>query len=98
MKPIANISELIDLLKKKPLSSLGCIIALHVDEHEIILDGVSGEVHQQPMVADCTVITTMNDISDIIAGKLDPSAAFVMGKIQIEGDLTKAMRLQTLLT
>lgn len=98
MKPIVNINELIELLRKKPVSSLGCVISLQVDDHEIVLDGVSGEVHQQKVAADCTVKTTINDISDIIAGKLDPSAAFMMGKIQVEGDLTKAMRLQTLLT
>lgn len=98
MKPIVNINELIELLRKKSVSSLGCVISLQVDDHEIVLDGVSGEVHQQKVAADCTVKTTINDISDIISGKLDPSAAFMMGKIQVEGDLTKAMRLQTLLT
>ena len=95
MKPIVNINELIELLRKKPVSSLGCVISLQVDDHEIVLDGVSGEVHQQKVAADCTVKTTINDISDIIAGKLTHQQTDGQDKLKV---ILLAMRLQTLLT
>ena len=98
MKPLESIEELIQLLEKKPLCSLGCIIALDVDGNRIVLDGNEGKVHQNATNADCSVSTTLADISDILEGKLDPTAAFMMGKITVEGDLAVAMKLQTFLT
>jgi acyl-CoA dehydrogenase len=98
MKPIDNIHELVAILNKKSISSLGCVIALHIDEHVLILDGHQGKVIEGSASSDCQVITTLSDISDIISGKLDPTTAFMLGKIKVQGDLSKAMKLQTLLT
>ena len=98
MKPINSILELTTLLNKKPISSLGCVIALHIDEHVLILDGHQGNVVEGDVPSDCQVITTLSDISDVISGKLDPTTAFMLGKITVQGDLSKAMKLQTLLT
>lgn len=90
--------ELEALLNKKSISSLGCVIALYVDEHVLVLDGPQGKVLDHDKASDCQVITTLADISDIISGTLDPTTAFMLGKITVKGDLSKAIKLQTLLT
>ena len=87
MKAINNLDELRQILAKKPVSGLGCVIALKVDGEYIVLDGPSGSIHDDPVHADCIVSTTLANISDVLAGNLDPTAAYMMGKIEIDGDL-----------
>ena len=43
--------------------------------------------------ADCTVTISPEDLSDLLAGDLNPTAAFMSGKIQVEGDMSVAMKL-----
>ena len=43
--------------------------------------------------AEVTLIATADVFQDIIAGKLDPTSAFMSGKLRIEGDMGTAMRL-----
>lgn len=43
--------------------------------------------------ADCTVSISPDDLSDLLAGELNPTAAFMSGKIQVEGDMSVAMKL-----
>ncbi len=47
--------------------------------------------------ADCTMILTSEDFVAISDGTLDGMQAFMLGKIQVEGDMGLAMKLQTLL-
>jgi putative sterol carrier protein len=47
--------------------------------------------------ADCTIKLSLADFEDLIAGELSPTSAFMSGKIKIEGDMSVAMALQSLL-
>ena len=47
--------------------------------------------------ADCTIKLSLSDFEDLIAGELSPTSAFMSGKIKIEGDMSVAMALQSLL-
>jgi putative sterol carrier protein len=47
--------------------------------------------------ADCTIKLSLSDFEDLISGDLSPTSAFMSGKIKIEGDMSVAMALQSLL-
>ena len=47
--------------------------------------------------ADCTVGVSLEDLEAIVAGDLDPTAAFMQGKLKVEGDMAVAMKLSQLL-
>ena len=44
-----------------------------------------------------TISMAANDMVDMVTGKLDPTMAFMSGKIKIKGDMGLAMKLQTIL-
>lgn len=43
---------------------------------------------------DATFICTSDVLFKMISGKLDPVAAFTVGKLKVEGDLGKALKLK----
>jgi putative sterol carrier protein len=61
---------------------------VRVDEQGASSDG--GE-------ADCTITSDAETFQALLAGDLDPTAAFMSGKLSVEGDMGTAMRLASLL-
>ncbi len=47
--------------------------------------------------ADCTVKVSMDDFVQIAAGDLNPQMAFMSGKLRVEGDMSLAMQLGSIL-
>lgn len=47
--------------------------------------------------ADCTISAAMETFEEMFKGELDPTSAFMTGKIRIDGDMGAAMRLAQLL-
>jgi putative sterol carrier protein len=47
--------------------------------------------------AECTISAGMDTFHEMFQGDLDPTSAFMTGKIRIEGDMGAAMRLAQLL-
>lgn len=47
--------------------------------------------------SDCTIIASMETFQEMFEGQLDPTAAFMTGKIKIDGDMGVAMRMAQLL-
>jgi len=43
--------------------------------------------------ADCTISMSAQDFDDMIHGRLPPTAAFMEGKMRVDGDMGLAMRL-----
>ncbi len=43
--------------------------------------------------ANCTIGMTAGDFDDMIHGRLQPTAAFMQGKMQVDGDMGLAMKL-----
>ncbi len=65
----------------------------------IVLDGTSSpnSVSNDDKDADCTVGVALDDLKAMIAGDLDPMAAFSLGKLRIDGDMGVAMKLGSLM-
>ena len=57
----------------------------------IVIDGQSISTEDAP--ADCTIVLSLEDLEALISGDLNPTSAFMTGKIKIEGDMSVAMAL-----
>ena len=58
---------------------------------------VDGAVTTDDGDADCTISASLDTFQDMFNGELDPTAAFMTGKIKIDGDMSVAMKLGQLL-
>jgi hypothetical protein len=61
---------------------------------EWMLDLTFGNAAPEPK---CTVATKDSDAKEMASGKLNPQAAFMAGKMRVQGDMGLAMQLGTLL-
>lgn len=61
----------------------------------IVIDGATLSTTDGP--ADCTIKLSLDDLESLIAGDLNPTMAFMTGKIKVEGDMSVAMSLSQLL-
>ncbi len=43
--------------------------------------------------ADCTITMASEDLDDMLSGDLNPTAAFMSGKLKVDGDMSVAMKL-----
>jgi putative sterol carrier protein len=64
------------------------------DEGKIFLDGVGNSVSSEDAAADTTIKVKLEDFVAMAEGQLDPTAAFMQGKLRVEGDMGVAMQLQ----
>lgn len=61
------------------------------DEGSVRID--EGGVSADDSTADCTITADADTFQELLAGELDPTAAFMSGRLSIEGDMGLAMRL-----
>jgi putative sterol carrier protein len=61
----------------------------------IVIDGKTVSTTDAP--ADCTIKISKDNFEQLIAGELNPTAAFMTGKIKVEGDMSVAMQLSQLI-
>jgi putative sterol carrier protein len=54
-------------------------------------------VDNQDAPTDCTVKVSMADFTEIASGKQNAQMAFMMGKLKVEGDMSVAMKLGSIL-
>lgn len=69
------------------------------DDGTILIDAaqVPNDVTNDDAEADCTVKMSLDDLDAMLGGSLDPMVAFSMGKLQLEGDMSVAMKLGNLM-
>ena len=58
---------------------------------------VNGDVTTEDGDADCTISAEPDTFKEMFEGELDPTAAYMTGKIKIDGDMGVAMKLGSLL-
>ncbi|PWJ43932.1 acyl-CoA dehydrogenase family protein [Sediminitomix flava] len=68
------------------------------DEGNIYLDGYADNtVSNEDKEADCIVNVTREDFDALLSGELNPMNAFMAGKLKISGDMSVAMKLNTIM-
>lgn len=69
------------------------------DDGILYIDGTKQpyQVSNEDKDADCTITMSLDDFKEMAAGDLDPTTAFMMGKIKVSGDMTVAMKLSSVL-
>ena len=68
------------------------------DRGTIVLDGYARRVSEERGPADTAISATWEDWKRLAAGELDPVGAFMSGRLRIDGDLSTAMQLQSVLS
>lgn len=61
----------------------------------IVIDGTTITTDDQD--TDCTIKLSLSDLEDLLSGELSPTAAFMTGKIKVEGDMSVAMALSQMI-
>ena len=59
--------------------------------------GAAGQGEPASGASDVTFVMTSDMFVDMFAGKVNPTTAFMMGKMKIKGDIGKAMKLEKLM-
>jgi len=67
------------------------------DQGVVMLDGVAQSVSEDSGDADTTIKVGWDDWQQLADGQLDGMTAFMMGKLMVEGDMSNAMQLQSVL-
>ncbi|MBL8544390.1 MAG: SCP2 sterol-binding domain-containing protein [Hyphomonadaceae bacterium] len=67
------------------------------DAGKIFLDGGAGKVSTEDAAADTTIKVKLEDFAAMAQGSLDATAAFMQGKLRVEGDMGVAMQLQSVM-
>ena len=67
------------------------------DEGSLLLDGNANTVTESDGVADTTIKVSWADWEALSSGQLDGMTAFMTGKLKVEGDMSNAMQLQSVL-
>lgn len=63
---------------------------------KLFIDGEAEEVSNEDKQADATIKVDWDDFIAIAKGEMDPTRAFMGGKLKLDGDMSVAMQLQSL--
>jgi len=88
-----GIQQIVDQIKPK-VENAGFERSVKLDtgpDGVIVIDGSTISTTDQD--TDCTIKLSLSDLEDMMAGELSPTAAFMTGKIKVEGDMSVAMAL-----
>jgi len=67
------------------------------DDGVVFVDGNNNTVSNEDAEADCTITISKDNFLALSSGDLDPTTAFMMGKLKVKGNMGIAMKLQSLL-
>lgn len=78
----------------------GKTLKLVLDEGTIFVDmsGETTQVSKEDKDADCTITTTASILQGLREGTVNPMTAVMTGKIKVKGDMSIALKLQSLIS
>ena len=93
-----GIGELTNMITEKVGTNSGLDATVKFDlgsDGVIFVDGKStpNAVSNDDKDADCTITMTLENFLKLIAGDLDPTTAYMFGKLKISGSMGVAMKL-----
>lgn len=65
---------------------------------KLFIDGANNVANNEDKPADATIKVDFDDFKALAQGQLDPMQAFMSGKLKVDGDMSVAMQLQSLLS
>ena len=97
--------EIDEALRSDPARSAGIVARYQFDLggdggglYHVVVDGGEGSAGAGPVdEPSATISMSAQDFVDMRTGRLDPTIAFVNGRIKIRGDMGMAMKLQSVL-
>ena len=94
-------SEALDFVKQnaegKDLSVLPGSIKWVVDSQIVFMNPDNGEITDVDVEAACTITTDMETFKGMYDKSVSPQAAFMTGKLKVEGDMGIALKLQSVI-
>ena len=94
-------SEALDFVKQnaegKDLSVLPGSIKWVVDSQIVFMNAENGEITDDDTEAACTITTDMETFKGMYDKSVSPQAAFMTGKLKVEGDMGIALKLQSVI-
>jgi putative sterol carrier protein len=95
---MATVEEITQRLKTAVAGGPGLTKTITVDlKGEGFIHIAGNQVSNENAPADCTIIVAREDLESMVRGELDPTMAFMQGKLKINGDMSVALQLQPLL-
>ena len=82
----------------KDLSVLGGSVKFVVDDNVVLIDGNSGQISSDDDEATCTISTDADTMQSIMDGSSSPQAAFMTGKLKVAGDMSIALKVQSVIS
>ncbi len=94
-----NLEECTQAIRAKVGADSGLAATLKFDcgaDGIVHIDGRSAPntVSNDNVETDCTVGITLENLTALLSGELEPATGFMMGKLKVSGDMSVAMRLQ----
>jgi len=94
-------SEALDFVRQnaegKDLSVLPGSIKWVVDSQIVFMNPDNGEITDDDVEAACTITTDMETFKGMYDKSVSPQAAFMTGKLKVEGDMGIALKLQSVI-
>ena len=94
-------SEALDFVKQnaegKDLSVLPGSIKWVVDSQIVFMNPDNGEITDDDAEAACTITTDRETFKGMYDKSVSPQAAFMTGKLKVEGDMGIALKLQSVI-
>lgn len=84
--------------KADSVPPLGSTLKFDFGDETVMIDGTGEEnvVSTNDTDADCTISVSKEDLESVMNGDLNAMAAVMGGKMKISGDMSVAMKLQSL--
>jgi putative sterol carrier protein len=95
---MATVQDISERLRSSLIGQAGLTKTLKLDfkgEGFIFVDGA--QVTNEDRPADCTVVISREDLEALAKGRLDPMSAMMRGRLKVLGDMSVAMKLQSML-